>query len=227
MSIVYTWDSAFRDVPAGSSDPRQGDDAIRAFKLAIEERIAREHIGLYTDTNANHGMHRKGSAIAYYQSAAPTTQPDGTALDATLDQGRLWVDSDTGFLFYWSGTAFVSATPAYFRCSIQGVLSTGTAVVPPIHIPRAMTITKVSIRVATAPTGATLIVDLNKNGSNSIFTGVTRPTIAASGVTNSVTSFHATYSVLAVDDYLTVDIDQVGSTVAGADLSITIEGRVS
>jgi hypothetical protein len=224
VSITVTWDSAFRADPEGSDDPRQGDDSIRQFKVAVEERIAREHIGLYTDTNANHGMHRQGSAVAFCQAAAPTTSVDGGSLSATLDLGRLWVKSTTGHIYYYNGSAFAACMEYMYRASVQGVLITGSSVVPPIHFSRAATISKVSIRVGTAPTGTTLIVDLLKNGSSSLFSGVTKPTIAISGFTNSVTSFHATNKILADDDYLTLDISQVGSTIAGADLSVTIVG---
>lgn len=74
--------------------------------------------------------------------------------------------------------------------------------------------------VGTAPTGATLIVDVNLNGT-SIFatTQANRPTIAASGFTaqggapDTVT--------VPVGGYLTADVDQVGSTVAGSNLTVT------
>jgi hypothetical protein len=78
--------------------------------------------------------------------------------------------------------------------------------------------------VGTDPVGADLNLDLNKNGSNSIFSstfGISDGTSSA-----STTTFNATYEDLAADDYLTLDIDQIGSTTAGSDLSITIEVRL-
>lgn len=224
--MTVTWDAAFLADPEGTDDPRQGDDSIRTFKSAVDERGGREHYWKSSETDADHGRHKQGSAMVFVSETEPTLGPDGVALSATLDIGRAWYQSSTGILHIFNGTDFVSVSVQHYRVSIQGVLATGTDVIPRIHFPRAATITKVSIRVTTAPTAATLIIDLNKNGSDSIFSGVTRPTIAAGAYTNSVTSFHATNGVLAADEYLTLDIDQVGSTIAGADLSVTIEARV-
>ena len=77
------------------------------------------------------------------------------------------------------------------------------------------------LTVGTAPTGASLIVDINKNGTTIYTTQANRPTITAAanaggpGATPDVTT-------LAAGDYLTVDIDQVGSSVAGADLTVSV-----
>lgn len=225
--MTVTWDAAFLADPEGTDDPRQGDDSIRTFKSGVDERGGREHYWKSTETNADHGRHKQGSAMAYVAETAPVNGPDGVALSATLDIGRVWYQSSTGVIHVFNGSAFASCSVQHYRASLQGTLVAATDVIPRIHFPRAATITKVSIRVTTAPTGATLIIDLNKNGSDSIFSGVTRPTIAAGDFTNSVTSLHATNKILAADDYLTLDIDQVGSTIAGADLSVTIEARLS
>jgi hypothetical protein len=89
--------------------------------------------------------------------------------------------------------------------------------------PFAMTITGVKIDVNTAPTGASILVDLN-NGANPVFT--TRPEIEA----NELTSLDATtqpvlnssFTSVAANAVLTIDIDQVGSTIAGKGLKVTI-----
>ena len=93
----------------------------------------------------------------------------------------------------------------------------------PVSLLTDVTIVDVEASVGTAPTGASLIVDVNVDGTT-IFTGGTnRPTIAAAG-------FHDEAGT--VDDashtdgqYITVDIDQVGSTIAGADLVVLIHYR--
>jgi len=76
--------------------------------------------------------------------------------------------------------------------------------------------------VGTAPTGSSIIVDVNINGTTAFTTQANRPTIAISGTTSGkVTNMN----VLAVPDggRISVDIDQVGSTVAGSDLTVQIE----
>jgi hypothetical protein len=89
--------------------------------------------------------------------------------------------------------------------------------------PFALTIRSVKIDVNTAPTGASILVDLN-NGANPVFT--TRPEIEA----NELTSLDATtqpvlnssFTSVAANEILTIDIDQAGSTIAGKGLKVTI-----
>lgn len=89
---------------------------------------------------------------------------------------------------------------------------------------RAITIVSVRASVGTQPTGASLIVDVNKNGTTIFTTQANRPTIAVS--TNTDLSGTPDVTTLAQGDYLTVDVDQIGSTVAGSDLTVEIEYTV-
>ena len=75
--------------------------------------------------------------------------------------------------------------------------------------------------VNTVPTGASLIVDVNLNGTTIFTTQSRRPTIAASGFT-ALNSGLIEVNTMALGDYLTVDVDQVGSTIAGSDLTVVI-----
>jgi hypothetical protein len=85
-------------------------------------------------------------------------------------------------------------------------------------------IVSVVARVKTAPTGASVLVDLNKNGTTVFTTQANRPTIAAAAnVSSVVTSMDVT--ALAAGDYLSVDIDQIGSTIAGSDLVVAVRLR--
>lgn len=77
------------------------------------------------------------------------------------------------------------------------------------------------IEVGTAPTGASMIVDINANGGSMFSNPADRPTIAAGATTGESEPDTMT---LDEDDYMTVDVDQVGSTTTGADLVITLEG---
>lgn len=104
--------------------------------------------------------------------------------------------------------------------TITGALTTRTGSVR-LPIDATYTIKQVRIMVGTAPTGATLIVDVNKNGTTIFTTQANRPTIAISG--NAAVSGAPQVTALAAGDYITVDIDQVGSTVAGSNLTVLIE----
>lgn len=75
--------------------------------------------------------------------------------------------------------------------------------------------------ISTAPTGSSLIVDVLKNGTTIYTTAANRPTIPASGFV-SQTMATPDVTAMAVNDYLTINITQVGSTVAGADLTVTV-----
>lgn len=106
-----------------------------------------------------------------------------------------------------------------FLIPIIGTLLTGTSLTPIIPVHRNLTIVKAYAVVKTAPTGADLIIDINKNG-NSIWasTPANRLKITDGNTYGSQTSFDTT--TLSEDDSITVDVDQVGSTVNGSDLSI-------
>lgn len=99
-----------------------------------------------------------------------------------------------------------------------GGQSVATNISGTFEIQQSLTIDSVDLRIKTAPTGAALIVDINKNGTT-IFS--TRPQIAAAA-TSGGGSAVLSVTTLAAGDLITVDIDQVGSSVAGSDLTIAL-----
>lgn len=101
-------------------------------------------------------------------------------------------------------------------------LTTGTARLT-FRMPYALTLTDVRISVTTAPVGSTIIVDVNRNGT-SIFS--TRVSIDASERTSvtAATAHVLSTTALSSDDEITVDIDQVGSSTAGAGLKLWLIG---
>lgn len=225
-SIVFTWDANFNSSPAGSQSIRLGDDRIRDTRSAVEERATREHFWGPDDTNSKHGRHRSGSARAYYQDTAPTTAPDGDTLGSD-DAGRLNVKPASKSISVWDGSQWaIAAVTPLTRISVAGTLATGTNLIPAILFTSAFQINKVIAMVGTAPTGASLQIDLNKNGvsTQSIFGATNYISIAATSTTGSQSDFDDTHAVFAAGDYMTMDIDQVGSTEPGKTLSISIEG---
>lgn len=89
-----------------------------------------------------------------------------------------------------------------------------------IYLEGSYTLLTARAAVNTAPTGASILVDVNKNGSTIYGTQANRPTISASGFSGSGGS--ASGGTFSSGDYIQVDIDQVGSTIAGADLTVTL-----
>jgi hypothetical protein len=79
----------------------------------------------------------------------------------------------------------------------------------------------VAAMVGTVPTGATTLkVDVNKNGTTIYGTQTNRPIWVASANAATVGAHDAT--TVTDGDYVTIDIDAVGSTIAGSDLVVVI-----
>jgi hypothetical protein len=102
-------------------------------------------------------------------------------------------------------------------------LTTGAAKVT-FRMPFAMTLTAVRASVTTAPTGAAIVVDINE--------GDTPTTVLSTKITIDATEKTSTTAAapvisdasLADDAQITIDIDQIGSTIAGAGLKVTLIG---
>lgn len=85
---------------------------------------------------------------------------------------------------------------------------------------RTVTISKVFLSAATAPTGSAIIVDANKGGTTIFTNQAHRPQIAATANTGYTTTIDV--ASWADGEYLTMDIDAIGSTIAGADLTVHV-----
>jgi hypothetical protein len=85
------------------------------------------------------------------------------------------------------------------------------------------TIQEVRVMVGTAPATQSVIVDVNKNGTTIYGTQANRPTIAAGS--NAATGGTASVTSVAGGDYLTADIDQIGTGTVGADLTVMVALR--
>jgi hypothetical protein len=90
-------------------------------------------------------------------------------------------------------------------------------------MPYAFTLTAVRANVTTAPTGSVLTVDINEGGSTILSTKLT---IDASEKTSTSAATAAVISdtALADDAEITIDLDGIGSTVAGKGLKVTLIG---
>jgi len=101
-------------------------------------------------------------------------------------------------------------------------LTTGTGKVE-FRMPFAMTLTRVKASCTTAPVGSTIIVDINEAGTTILSTKLT---IDASEETSDTAAAAAVISdaSLANDGIITIDIDQIGSSTAGAGLKVYLEG---
>jgi len=85
----------------------------------------------------------------------------------------------------------------------------------------ATTITEVSASVVTAPTGSTAIFDINEAGVSILSTKISID-VSEKTSTTAATPPVISDSAIAANAVMTVDIDQIGSTIAGAGAKIII-----
>ena len=95
-------------------------------------------------------------------------------------------------------------------------LTVGTAKIT-FRMPFAITVSEISFSVKTAATGAMLTVDVLKNGVT-VFSTVPTFDLGEKTTATATTPAVISDSAFAADDEITIDITQVGSTVAGAGL---------
>jgi hypothetical protein len=125
-----------------------------------------------------------------------------------------------------SGRALAAANPTeslIIACSDETTaITTGTAKLT-FRMPYAFTISAVRASVTTAPTGSTIIIDINEAGSTILSTKLS---IDASEKTSTTAASAAVISdtSLADDAEMTIDFDQVGSTIAGAGVKVVLIG---
>ena len=121
--------------------------------------------------------------------------------------------------------SYITKTYEAIICTVteeSANVATGTDLIT-FRVPYAMTVTEVRASVKTAPTGSTIIVDINDTGSTilstklSIDAGETTSTTAATPPVISDTA-------LADDAQITIDVDQVGSSTPGVGLKVYILG---
>jgi hypothetical protein len=142
-----------------------------------------------------------------------------------VDDRIVTFNGTTGKLIQDGGKtiAQLEAQAIVIACSDETTaLTTGTAKVT-FRTPYAMTLTGVKASVTTAPTGAVLTVDINEGGVSILSTKLT---IDATEKTSTTAAIPAVISdsSLAADAEITIDIDTVGSTIAGAGLKVTLLG---
>ena len=101
-------------------------------------------------------------------------------------------------------------------------LTVGTGKVT-FRCPFAFYVTGVSASVTTAPVGSTIICDINEAGSTILSTKLS---IDAAEKTSTSAASAAVISDanIAADAEITVDIDQIGSSTAGAGLKVKLDG---
>ncbi|MEV8636870.1 hypothetical protein AB0395_35030 [Streptosporangium sp. NPDC051023] len=160
-------------------------------------------------------MPKFSSALQLAEQTSPANPPAGWVSLFAKPGGALWARTsagverlvEPGILFPFSA----SGTLAVMIGSYRLYNDTGNA----------LTIKAVRASVGTAPTGAPILVDINVDGSTIFATQANRPTIAIGTNTSGKVTAMSTTSI-ADGSYFSVDVDQVGSVVAGANLTVQV-----
>ena len=80
--------------------------------------------------------------------------------------------------------------------------------------------------MGTAPTGENeVIVDVNNGGTTIFTTQTNRPEIVEAATEGNTTTIEV--DAVAVNDEITIEIDQIGNTTPGSDLLVEIEIAVN
>jgi len=148
-----------------------------------------------------------------------TTDLSDTAQAQFIEAGKLGEVGSAG----GGGAGNVVAELGIAVSDETTALTTGTAK-GTFRMPYAMTVTDVRATVSTAPTGANIIVDINDGGTSIMTTNKLSIDATAKTSTTAATAPGVTDTALADDAEITIDIDQIGSTIAGAGLKIWIIG---
>jgi hypothetical protein len=161
------------------------------------------------------------SAVQETKLAGIATGATANSADATLLARANHTGTQLASTVSDFSTAANTAVRRQATFSQGGTLTTGTGAFRLYNRDGVThTIHTVSASVGTQPTGDSILVDVNKNGTTIFTTQSNRPTIAVS--TNEDESGTPDVTSWAAGDYLTIDIDQIGSTIAGANLTVTV-----
>jgi len=87
------------------------------------------------------------------------------------------------------------------------------------YAPKNITISKIKARVDTAPTGAGIVIQVNRTTTGNV---TTNQQLTVADGTTLISDTSPTISSMSEDDFLTIDIVSVGSTVAGENLTVEI-----
>lgn len=182
---------------------------IRELMAISEAMVASTPTVTYDTTNVAPSKPRDGQ---FYVA-------DGTNWDPGYGPGPyIYIDGVYVPMFGRGSNVLETAVVA---CSDETTaITTGTAK-RTFRMPWAGTLVAVRASLNVAPTGAAFIADINKN-TNTVLS--TKLSVDAGEKTSYTAASPAVISdsAFAIDDEVTIDFDQVGSTVAGAGVKLTL-----
>jgi hypothetical protein len=175
-----------------------------------------------------------GSSVTIGTNAADVlsaTAGEITADDAGSDKIVFWDDSDNKLTYLTvgdgveiNGTTITAQDWFVIAASDEtSNLIAGTNKVY-FRMPYAGTLLAVRASVNTAPTGSTIIVDINENGTSVLSTKLSIDATEKTSTTAAVPAVISD-SALADDSEMSIDINQIGSTIPGKGLKVYLKIR--
>jgi hypothetical protein len=144
-------------------------------------------------------------------------------------EGTLAYVQDENAEYRYDGSAWgtiASGNPTesiIIACSDESTnITTGTAKAT-FRMPYAFTLSAVKASVTTAPTGSTIIIDINESGTTILSTKLSIDTTEKTSAT-AASAAVISDTALADDAEMTIDFDQVGSTIPGAGVKVYLIG---
>lgn len=243
---TFSWSSAFV-VGADSqvaADPSiyqasamltalQGEDLTLTGAVTVPAATVTAHEAALTITESqisDLGSYLVAADIAGLQTQDAFLDDIAALTDPGADRLLFWDDSASEIAFLTAGPGLSIAAATISAEVVHGIaasdettdLTTGAGKAT-FRLPHAMTLTAVRASVTTAPVGSAITVDINEGGSSILSTEIT---IDAGEKTSTTAATPAVISdaSLADDAEITIDIDAVGSSTAGAGLKVYLIG---
>ena len=144
-------------------------------------------------------------------------------VDGSIDEVKLDTSVNTSLDLADSSLQTQQET-VVFILSPEGVdIAVDTDILGLNAFPYTMTITSVRCDIGTAPTGSTVIVDMLKNGTTIMTDKFSIDATEFSSTTAAVPPVLSSTSI-ALGDKISFKIDQIGATIKGQYLTITLNG---
>lgn len=207
--------------PSRATDADNGAELVNA-SVYVSEGTTLADTQWTCTTNAPITIGATSLAFAQFISSSYSDEAAQDAIGAMIDSSLTYAD----------GTPLLQVNQANLKptehiqiaCSDESTaITTGTAKVT-FRMPYAFTVTDVRASVNTAPTGSTILIDINEGGTTILSTKLMIDASEKTSIT-AATPAVISDSSLADDAEITIDFDQVGSTIAGKGVKVVVIGH--